>query len=70
VSILNVLNSQYMGVLYFGEPSSPGGAVIFDTGSNWLTISSTLCDSTCATKIYNPKNSTTNPDISPDTFTQ
>ena len=31
-------NSQYLGTLYFGQPKSQPATVVFDSGSNWLTV--------------------------------
>ena len=39
VQMRNVLNSQYLGKIYFGSPKSQDATVVFDTGSNWLTLS-------------------------------
>ena len=41
--MMNVLNSQYKGEMFFGSPLSQPAMVIFDTGSNWVTVISDLC---------------------------
>ena len=43
VDMTNILNSQYIGNIYFGEPQSQAAKVVFDTGSNWLTVTSNHC---------------------------
>ena len=47
----NVLNTQYLGKMYFGAPISQEAIIVFDTGSNWLTVTSDLCQD-CSTKAY------------------
>lgn len=36
--------------MYFGDPSQKA-TVVFDTGSNWLTVTTELCD-TCKSHAY------------------
>ena len=43
VDMKNVLNSQYLSEIYFGTPISQPATVVFDTGSNWVTVTSDLC---------------------------
>ena len=38
VPLVNVLNSQYMGRIYVGQPASQSALVVVDSGSNWLTV--------------------------------
>jgi len=42
------LNSRndavYMGTIYMGSPDSQPASVVFDTGSEYLAITSALCD--------------------------
>lgn len=56
--MVNILNSQYLGNLYFGSPFSQKATVVFDTGSNWLTVTSDLCKK-CKTHAYKTKYSET-----------
>ncbi len=57
LELTNILNTQYIGQLYLGSPVSQQAKVVFDTGSNWLTVTSDLCDS-CKDQAYSIKNST------------
>ena len=50
VEMKNILNSQYLADMYFGDPSQKA-TVVFDTGSNWLTVTSELCD-ICKSNAY------------------
>ena len=71
VGITNVLNAQYLGEIFVGNYKMPKlknekedrymnkpGVVVFDTGSNWLAMTSTLCDE-CETKVFDVDNSVT-----------
>ena len=58
VDMKNVLNSQYLGKVYFGTPTSQPATVVFDTGSNWLTVTSNLCQG-CSSQAYNTAHSDT-----------
>ena len=51
VDMKNVLNSQYLSEIYFGTPISQAATVVFDTGSNWVTVTSDLC-SNCPNIAY------------------
>lgn len=42
VELDNVLNAQYIGALYIGSPKEQYAELSFDTGSNWLTVTSSL----------------------------
>ena len=42
IELENLLNSQYTGALYIGSPKPQYGELSFDTGSNWLTVTSSL----------------------------
>lgn len=57
VDIDNLFNLFYLGPLYIGTPNSMPVKVVYDTGSTWLVLKSTLCEK-CASKVYDPKNST------------
>ena len=71
VDIRNVLNAQYLGEIFVGTYKLPRrkdqktdtymnrpGVVVFDTGSNWLAVTSTLCEK-CDTKVFDVDNSIT-----------
>lgn len=50
--MINILNSQYLGNMYFGSiPSQQKATVVYDTGSNWLTVTSDLCEN-CTSQKY------------------
>ena len=50
--MINILNSQYLGKMFFGSNVSQQEAtVVFDTGSNWLTVTSDLCKN-CSSQVY------------------
>ena len=51
MQMINIFNSQYMGEMFFGYPLSQQANVVFDTGSNWLTVASVDCD-TCYKQSY------------------
>lgn len=38
----NLMNAQYIGGLFFGSPKPQYAELSFDTGSNWLTVTSSL----------------------------
>lgn len=37
-------DAVYMGTVYMGSPKSQPARVVFDTGSEYLAITSSLCD--------------------------
>ena len=37
-------DAVYMGVVYIGTPESQPANVVFDTGSEYLAVTSSLCD--------------------------
>lgn len=37
-------DAVYMGTVYVGSPDSQPANVVFDTGSEYLAVTSTLCD--------------------------
>jgi hypothetical protein len=57
VEMKNILNSQYLANMYFGNPSQEA-TVVFDTGSNWLTVTTELCDSCKSNSFITTKSST------------
>ena len=58
VPLENKVNSQYLAQMHFGSPVSQTATVVFDTGSNWLTVSSNLCKN-CTKKAFDLKKSYT-----------
>lgn len=69
VAITNVMNTQYMGQVYFGYPMSQNATVVFDTGSNWLVVTSSLCPS-CSNWAYNPADSNSKQQVGTEAFEQ
>lgn len=78
IDILNRMNTQYLGQIQIGTYKndktnstieSKPGIVVFDTGSNWLTITSDKCEN-CTTKIYDSENSTTGNLVKDDLINQ
>ena len=54
IDLNNLWDIHYLGTLYFGTPSNQKAQVTFDTGSDWLTVKSDLCVSSCEKPIiYN-----------------
>ena len=37
-------DAVYMGTVYMGSPNSQPAGVVFDTGSEYLAVTSALCD--------------------------
>ena len=46
----NVKDIEYLGNIYIGTPQSQKAMVVFDTGSDWLTIKGCLTEAHCHTK--------------------
>jgi hypothetical protein len=69
-AIQNNLNMNYWGDIYFGSDASMKATVLFDTGSMWLTVMSTLCNETCEpqNRVYNPANSSESKLAAPEEF--
>ena len=44
VPLISKNDAVYMGTVYMGSPMSQPASVVFDTGSEYLTITSALCD--------------------------
>ena len=62
IDIKNVMNFQYLGKVFIGtyeNGEATPGTVVFDTGSNWLTMTSDKCTN-CTSKVYDSEHSTTN----------
>lgn len=43
----NVKDIEFLGNIYIGTPHSQLAKVVFDTGSDWLTIKSCLTEAHC-----------------------
>jgi len=59
--LLNRADTQYTGPAYLGTPYQSSGAnskFVYDTGSGFLTVTSSTCSS-CTTKMYNSAASST-----------
>lgn len=60
VPLDNLFNLFYLGPLYLGAPTSQPVKVVYDTGSTWLVLKSSLCKN-CQQKgvaVYDPIKST------------
>lgn len=44
VPLISKNDAVYMGTVYMGSPASQPATVVFDTGSEYLVITSALCD--------------------------
>lgn len=44
VPLMSKNDAVYLGTVYMGSPSSQPARVVFDTGSEYLAITSVLCD--------------------------
>lgn len=42
--LLNSRDISFLGPVFIGSPKSQGAMVVYDTGSDWLTIKSFLTD--------------------------
>lgn len=51
----NIKDIEYLGNIYIGTPSSQKARVVFDTGSDWLTIKACLTEAHCHTKKVKAK---------------
>ena len=51
--LVNYQDSVYVGTIYLGSPVSQPVRVVFDTGSEYLAVTSSLCSEACPTKAYN-----------------
>jgi hypothetical protein len=48
VPLISKNDAVYMGTVYMGSPESQPATVVFDTGSEYLTLTSALCDDATA----------------------
>lgn len=53
--LTNVRDIEFLGDIYLGSPSSQLAKVVFDTGSDWLTIKSCLTEAHCHMKKLAPE---------------
>ena len=53
--LTNVKDVEFLGDIYIGSPSSQVARVVFDTGSDWLTIKSCLTEAHCHMKKVAPE---------------
>lgn len=56
----NIKDIEYLGNIFIGTPSSQKAKVVFDTGSDWLTIKSCLTEAHCHTKKVKVKDPSDN----------
>ena len=49
--LLNAKDISYLGPIFIGTPKSQGAMVVYDTGSDWLTVKSCLSERHCHKKI-------------------
>ena len=53
--LINDRDVSYLGPVFIGEPFSQTALVVYDTGSDWLTVKSCYTDKHCNKKV--PKKS-------------
>ena len=51
VNLKSKKDSIYQGIVHLGSPKSQPAKVVFDTGSEFLTVTTTLCDDRKAGKF-------------------
>jgi hypothetical protein len=51
----NVKDVEFLGSIFIGTPVSQMARVVFDTGSDWLTIKSCLTEAHCHKKKVKAK---------------
>lgn len=49
--LLNAADVSYLGPIFIGEPKSQGGMVVYDTGSDWLTVKACFTKQHCNEEI-------------------
>jgi hypothetical protein len=64
ITLTNSQDLVYTGPIYMGSDYQ-AGEVVYDTGSGWLTISSTGCYN-CGPIVYNPSLSSSSVEVSDD----
>ena len=45
--LLNAKDVSYLGPIFIGSPKSQGAMVVYDTGSDWLTVKACFTDQHC-----------------------
>jgi hypothetical protein len=57
--VVNLLNVNYLGHIYFGTPANQKTTCIFDTTSNWVAVKSDIClgSGSCKEPVYDHTNS-------------
>ena len=53
--LLNARDVSYLGPVFIGTPKSQGAMVVYDTGSDWLTVKSCLTDTHCNKRVDKKK---------------
>jgi hypothetical protein len=53
--LYNRQDVSYLGPIFIGTPTSQGAFVVYDTGSDWLTVKACLTDMHCNKKIDKKK---------------
>jgi len=53
--LVNIKDIEFLGEIYIGMPNSQPAKVVFDTGSDWLTIKSCLTEAHCHRKKVKAK---------------
>ena len=49
--LLNARDISFLGPVFLGSPKSQGAMVVYDTGSDWLTVKSCFSEGLCHKKI-------------------
>lgn len=53
--LLNAKDVSYLGPVFIGTPFSQGAMVVYDTGSDWLTVKACLTEFHCNMKVDKEK---------------
>ena len=69
IDLTNNVNLSYVGPVYFGTPlqMSSDSEFVYDTGSGYLTTTSTECSLCLFSKYYDPSASSTSSEASSTT---
>lgn len=68
--MLNMMNTNYVGKLYFSNNIKQPAELVFDTGSNWLAVISDLCTSCSGGDIAYFTNKSTSKEKVSDTLVE
>ena len=49
--LLNAKDVSYLGPIFLGLPKSQGAMVVYDTGSDWLTVKSCITEMHCNRRV-------------------